>query len=134
MRLTLLSGVAALALIATPVLAQSQSAPQSGAESPAASSQSSTSTFPQGAKITLDTQRKLRQSLQQAGFRNIRVTAESYVIHALSPDGAPVVMVVSPDQVTGVIEQSGSSTPQSQSSQSQNPNSQGNQTPPQNQR
>jgi hypothetical protein len=61
--------------------------------------------------VTLDTQEKLRQSLEESGFKNVKVTAETYVVHAKAPDGSHIVMMVSPDQIAGVIERTGSSSP-----------------------
>lgn len=45
----------------------------------------------------------LKQSLQKAGFKNIQIGATSYV-HAEGPDGNPVVMMITPDSITGVVE------------------------------
>ena len=62
------------------------------------------------AAITQDTRAKIRQSLTQSGFRDVTVTPEAFVIHAMAPDGSHVVMLLRPDEVTGVVEQTGSST------------------------
>jgi hypothetical protein len=62
------------------------------------------------ADISSDTRARIRQSLMQSGFRDVRVTPEAFVIHAQAPDGSHVVMLLRPDVVTGVIEQSGGST------------------------
>jgi len=72
--------------------------------------------------VTLDTQEKLRQSLEESGFKNVKVTAETYVVHAKAPDGSHIVMMVSPDQIAGVIEHTGSSSP-SHGSMQTNPSS-----------
>ncbi len=63
--------------------------------------------------MTLDTQQKLKQSIEQNGFKNVVVMPEAYVIHAQAPDGSKIVMEVSPDQVQAVIERTGSSSPPS---------------------
>ncbi len=63
-----------------------------------------------GPGVTFDTQRRLRQSLEQNGFRNVQVVPESFMIRAQAPDGSRVVMEVSPDMVQGVVENTGSST------------------------
>ena len=69
-------------------------------------------TCPDDTKVTLDTQQKLRQSLVEARFlKNVKVTAESYVVQRKAPDGSHIVMMVSPDQIAGVIEHTGSSSP-----------------------
>lgn len=64
-----------------------------------------------GASVTTDTRQKIAQSLEQSGFKDISVTPEAFVIHAQAPDGSHVVMLLRPDQVTGVVEQTGSSSP-----------------------
>lgn len=56
-----------------------------------------------GAAITADTQQKIRQSLEQSGFKDIRVIPESFVVRAQAPDGSHIVMLLSPDQVTGFV-------------------------------
>jgi hypothetical protein len=58
--------------------------------------------------VTTDTRERIRQSLMQSGFRDVKVTPEAFVIHAMAPDGSRVVMLLRPDELTGVIE-SGSS-------------------------
>jgi hypothetical protein len=63
--------------------------------------------------VTLDTQKKLKQSLEQSGFKNVVVVPEAFIIHAQAPDGSKIVMEVSPDQMQAVIERTGSSSPQS---------------------
>ena len=62
-----------------------------------------------GANVSQDTRARIRQSLTQSGFRNVTVMPEAFVIHATSPDGSRVVMLLRPDELTGVIEQTGSS-------------------------
>lgn len=62
------------------------------------------------ANVTADTKDRIRQSLIQSGFRDVRVIPEAFVIHAKAPDGSNIVMLLRPDVVTGVIEQTGSST------------------------
>ncbi len=61
-----------------------------------------------GANVTSDTRERIRQSLLQSGFRDVNVTPEAFVIHAMAPDGSHIVMLLRPDELTGVIE-SGSS-------------------------
>ena len=70
--------------------------------------QASGSSWANGANVTPNTRERIRQSLQQSGFRDVSVTPEAFVIHAMAPDGSHVVMLLRPDEVTGVIE-SGSS-------------------------
>lgn len=41
-----------------------------------------------GGRVTADTQLKIRQSLEQSGFKDIRVVPESFVVRAQAPDGS----------------------------------------------
>jgi hypothetical protein len=51
----------------------------------------------------LQSEADLQKSLQQAGFKDVQVQAQSYVVHAMGPNGSPVVMVVTPDSITGLV-------------------------------
>jgi hypothetical protein len=70
-----------------------------------------------GGKITTDTQQKIRQSLEQSGFKDIRVVPESFVVHAQAPDGSRNVMLLSPEEVSGVVMSNASQGGQGTSSQ-----------------
>jgi hypothetical protein len=87
--------VASLLLFAAPAFAQSSSTTSSAALA---------SQLPPDTMVTLDTQQKLKQSLEQSGFENVLVTPTSYVIHAQAPDGSHIVMLVSPDRLHAIIE------------------------------
>ena len=56
-----------------------------------------------GASVSADTQQKIRQSLEQSGFKDIRVVPETFVVRAQAPDGSHIVMLLSPDQMTEVV-------------------------------
>jgi len=60
--------------------------------------------------VTLDTQSKLRESLEKNGFKNVAVVPVAYVIRAKAPDGSKIVMEVTPDAMQAVIERSGGSS------------------------
>ncbi len=45
---------------------------------------------------------KLRDSLTQAGFTDIHLMPESFLVRAKDKDGNPVMMVVNPDSVTSI--------------------------------
>jgi hypothetical protein len=77
---------------------------------------STASQSPSDTAVTPDTQHKLKQSLEQSGFNDVIVVPAAFVIHAKAPDGLLIVMEVSPDQMQGVIERTGSSSPPSRSS------------------
>lgn len=79
-----LLAAAIMIAMATPALAQN---------SPNSSSQSS--------QALANTQRmaaaqKIQKELKSAGFSDINVVAESFVVQAKSPDGDPVVMTIGP--------------------------------------
>src|SRR5438270_10129973 len=102
--------IASFVLLAAPALAQTSN--MTGGQ---LSDTSSSSRVPPDTAVTLDTQQKLKQSLEQSGFKNVIVVPEAYMIHAQAPDGSKIVMEVSPDQMQAVIERSGSSSPPSDS-------------------
>lgn len=68
-----------------------QSTPNPGA-------QSSSGQYSGGYGVTNDTQQKIRQSLEQSGFRDVHVVPQSFVVRAQAPDGSHIVMFMSPDQ------------------------------------
>lgn len=76
-----------LALIAAPAFAQS---PTSPSQSAGQSSTTSTSTQ------SLAASQKIKQDLQSAGFTDIKVVAQSFVVQAKSKDGDPVLMTIGP--------------------------------------
>jgi hypothetical protein len=92
------------------VTAPSSSPYSSSAASNMQSGNSTASNMPSDNQVSPDTQQKLKQSLEQTGFRDVVVTPSSYIIHAMSPDGSRIVMLVSPDQMQAVIEHTGSSS------------------------
>lgn len=49
---------------------------------------------------SLMTRQKLVQELQGAGFTNVNVVAEAFVVHATTKDGNPVVMTIGPTGMT----------------------------------
>ena len=111
MRFPALPIITSLAILAAPALAQTPStsgASRSDNPTSASSSSSSSSQLPPDTAVTVDTQQKLKQSLEQNGFKNVVVVPEAYAIHAQAPDGSRIVMEVSPDQMRAVIERTGS--------------------------
>ena len=97
--------IASVILLAAPAFAQTSTGPS---RKPAGTS--TTTKTSNGSTLTPDTQQKIRQSLEQSGFKDVRVVPESFVIHAQAPDGSHIAMMISPDAVTGVVEETGSST------------------------
>ena len=58
---------------------------------------------PPGAAVTLDTQQKLKQSLEKNGFKHVVVIPGADLIRAQAPDGSNIVMEITPDHVAGVV-------------------------------
>lgn len=59
---------------------------------------------------TAMTQDKLKQSLEKAGFTNVRVVDATYMVHARSSDGDNVIMYIDPPSAGSASASSGSST------------------------
>jgi hypothetical protein len=91
---TFLKGVAVLAVVASPVFAQSPNSP-TNAQNPARSAPDQ-SVKPGEPGYNAMTAQKIRQDLQSAGFTDVQVVAESFVVKAKSKDGDPVVMMIGP--------------------------------------
>ena len=114
MRVPAFATIASFVLLAAPALAQTSNT--TGNMTGGQPGDTSTSSHvPPDTAVTLDTQQKLKQSLEQSGFKKVVVLPEAYVIHAQAPDGSKIVMEVSPDQMQAIIERSGSSSPPSDS-------------------
>lgn len=116
MRSEFIYALLALGLAATPALAASASndnsatktSPSLSTSSPSASDQSGAGALQgnmqdQSSAGGMQSQTALQQSLQQAGFKDVHITARSYVVHAKGPDGSPVVMMITPDSITGIV-------------------------------
>jgi hypothetical protein len=101
--------VASLVLLAAPAFAQSSTTTDANSDQSGVSNYSNG--WHHGTSVSTDTKDKLRQSLENSGFKNVSVTPEAFVIRAQAPDGSRIVMLLRPDEMTGVIEpQTGSST------------------------
>ena len=86
---SLLTGAAMIALLAPPVFAQSPS-PQN---QPGASTNSNSGS---NSGPNMAAAQKIKQDLQSAGFTDVKVVAESFVVQAKSKDGDPVLMTIGP--------------------------------------
>jgi hypothetical protein len=81
-------------LVGSAAFAQSTGQP-GAAQKPGPSQQQSPATSP-GTQPSLMTKHSVEQSLQAAGFKDVKILDESFLVHAQSPDGTEVVMVVNP--------------------------------------
>lgn len=79
-----IAGAAALSLTAGVALAQNSSAPSANAGS---------SQLPAAQAATAQ---KIQHDLQSAGFQDVNVVAESFLVQAKTKDGDPVVMTIGP--------------------------------------
>ena len=96
----LLAGAAMLALFVSPAFAQS----------PSSQSSPSVQTTPNSNSTqTLAASQKIKQDLKNAGFTDVKVVAEFFVVQAKSKDGDPVLMTIGPRGMS-VFEANGGST------------------------
>ena len=107
---TFLKGAAVLAIVISPAFAQSPTSQNSSATNPQNQSPKIGET---GSNVA--TTQKIRQDLQNAGFTDIKVVAESFVVQAKSKDGDPVLMTIGPHgmsifEAMGASSNSGSTT------------------------
>jgi len=98
MRLSLLLAGTALLLCQSAAMAETNTHPTK--DTTAESSANATTAAPSSPSS------QMRDSLQKAGFSNIRMEPSSFVISATDKDGHPVVMTVTPDSFTEVTEES----------------------------
>ena len=64
---------------------------------------------PQGQNLNSQSlQQQVNQNLQQAGFTDIKIMPESFLVRAKDKSGHPVMMIINPDSVTAVTEYNGS--------------------------
>jgi len=73
-------------------------APSAFAQSPTAQNQSGTGVQanPNSSSRDSSAVQKIEQDLQSAGFKDVKVLAESFVVQAKSKDGDPVLMTIGP--------------------------------------
>jgi hypothetical protein len=109
MKLLVTASVITLLSCAPAVFAQSQTANTPGSQ-PSVGSQSSTNS-----SQNLAAANKIKQDLASAGFTDVKVVAESFVVQAKSKDGNPVVMTIGPHGMS-VFEAMNSNGPNSNSS------------------
>lgn len=100
-----IASAAALALMAGAAMAQSNG---NSTTSPQANQNSATQAA---------TAQKIKNDLQGAGFKDVNVVAESFLVQAKTKDGDPVVMTIGPHGMT-MIETSASNAASSNSTKS----------------
>lgn len=98
---------AALALAASPALAATHTAAGPEMNQSGTSSESAGTTAHMGSHGNQAIQQKIHKELSQAGFTDIQVAPESFLVHAKDSSGNPVVMAITPNSVTAVTAMSG---------------------------
>ncbi|MEZ5818144.1 MAG: hypothetical protein R3D44_13775 [Hyphomicrobiaceae bacterium] len=98
----ILPALAALAFGASASVAAAQTTTDQKAASPSTGSQTgSAMQTPAGtANIHAMSQSKLTDALKKAGFQDVSIVDASYMVHAKTSDGEPVVMVINPPSVS----------------------------------
>ena len=100
MRAFFLTSVSIVLLGAVPALAQTQ--PSTGGPSGQQNMGSQSQMGAGGGGTAI--QQRLSQDLQRAGFRDIHIMPESFLVRAKNKDGMPVMMIINPDSVTAITE------------------------------
>lgn len=62
---------------------------------------------PSAGRMGAALQQKIHHELSQAGFTDIKVMPQSFLVRAKDSSGNPVMMVINPDSVTAVTQMSG---------------------------
>ncbi|MGA7384894.1 MAG: PRC-barrel domain-containing protein [Methylocella sp.] len=50
-----------------------------------------------------DAQQQIKTDLQQSGFSDVKVMAESFMVRAKDKSGNPIIMIINPDSVSEVV-------------------------------
>jgi hypothetical protein len=96
---SMLLGVGLTVLLAIPAVAQTNSANQNSSPATTGSiaSQSDSTQNP-----STPIRQQVQQNLSKAGFTDIKIMPESFLVRAKDPSGNAVMMVINPDSVTAV--------------------------------
>jgi len=98
MKRSILIGVASAAALSTFAFAQTNPAPAPATNPPA-------KTMQEGAQTKVPSLRQdLLSSLSKAGFTDVSVKADSFVVQAKDKDGHPVTMLLAPNSFTEVMD------------------------------
>jgi hypothetical protein len=102
MRSIFLPVLAAALALSTPALAQTESQNEApGGMEPSTQESAAPSSTNSYNLLTID---KLTKDLEKAGFTNIRVLSDSFVVQAKDKNGNPTVMTLSPSGVFAISE------------------------------
>ena len=67
--------------------------------------------------VSFGTQQAIRQSLPRNGFRDVIVEPRTFAVHAQTPDGSHIVMLVGLERVSGIIMNMGNAAQTNESTQ-----------------
>ena len=100
MRSTILTATGLALALALPAAAQStQSQPNNSSSSGQQSNMNN--------QANMNIRQHVKQDLEQAGFTNVQVMPESFLVRAKDKQGRPVMMVINPDSITAITEVDG---------------------------
>ena len=102
MRLNLIAAGLTLAL-AGPALAQAPNNPAQNTQTPAQHAQTPAPQAQTPARHEAIEQ-QVRANLQNAGFTDIKIMPQSFLVRAKDKSGNPVMMVINPDSITSLTE------------------------------
>lgn len=100
MKRLLISSIVLVASVPCVAFAQTGSAGSSSGMQTNTSSMHADTSNQQSAAGRLATVNKVKQDLQNAGFQDVQVVAEAFVVRAKTKDGDPVVMTLGPHGLT----------------------------------
>jgi hypothetical protein len=92
--------------------AQSNDANSGPASTGSISSQAANTPSSEAANTSANLQQQVQQNLSKAGFSDIKIMPESFLVRAKDPSGNPIMMVINPDSVAAVTYTPGNATNQ----------------------
>lgn len=105
MKRAVITSAAALMSMSSAAFAQTNAAPARGQASDAPGKSAQAGIQANGAST--DVQQELAANLQKAGFTNIKIVANSFLVQATDKSGNPVTIFLRPDSMTVVSEAEG---------------------------
>lgn len=107
MKFLVIPALAVAFTLSGPALAQTQNGNtqnENAQNQPAGGSMSAQGSNDQSPENTVLSVNKIKQDLQKAGFTDVRILADSFVVQAKDKDGNPTVMTLSPSGVFAISE------------------------------
>jgi hypothetical protein len=92
MKTLMIASTALMIAVGSPAFAQNTTSP----DSPSATKNLQSGGSQDGSGQNLAAAQKIEQDLKNAGFTDVKVVAESFVVQAKSKDGDPVLMTIGP--------------------------------------